>query len=183
MYESLIRTQPTMSDHIPAYNPRPRVDHIVAAEQLAAVARSSHDPTEVFNAGPGAPKIPRGELRQIPALKGRLDVLKRSSNDAEILESLAGVIEYMSDDETLKRELCLYVLYRLERHPSLLRPGMGDHKHALAVQALRGLFHNDEFLCSLYLNELMPHVTQLRGFVRIGIRVGRWVVKNAWKGR
>jgi hypothetical protein len=103
---------------------------------------------------------------------------RHSNRDKAVNELIDQVLNFLNHDDIKDnlREICLFVMWKLER--LILKPKSGDVKRGLAVKILKRLFHDDEHICGLFIDSLMYDHKQIGRVGRFGLKVFRYFVKN-----
>ena len=124
---------------------------------------------------PNLPKVSIEDLEKLGILKLKLKSLKQEQKQDDVSTVLNDVIEYLDiDAEQNKREVFLYVMWKLERF--YLKPKSGAEKKAMATSILKRLFHDDEYDTGLYIESLMKEkeFKQIKTVGRVGLKLFRF---------
>jgi hypothetical protein len=118
------------------------------------------------------------DVDQLAILQLRMKDVRHSNRDKAVNELIDQVLNFLNHDDIKDnlREICLFVMWKLER--LILKPKSGDVKRGLAVKILKRLFHDDEHICGLFIDSLMHDHKQIGKFGRVGLKVFRYFVKN-----
>lgn len=117
------------------------------------------------------------DFDKLAILKTKLKSATASQKEAELRSVLLQVIDYLGDDlEAHKKELVLYVMFKVERF--ILKPKQGALKKQICVKVLSPLFDGNESTTGLYIDALMFQHKQIKTLGRIGLRIFRYFVKN-----
>jgi hypothetical protein len=118
------------------------------------------------------------DVDQLAILQLRMRDARHSNRDKAVNELIDPVLNFLNHDDIKDnlREICLFVMWKLER--LILKPKAGDVKRGLAVKILKRLFHDDEHICGLFVDTLMHDHKQVGRLGRAGLKVFRYFVKN-----
>jgi hypothetical protein len=118
------------------------------------------------------------DVDQLAILQLRMKDVRHSNRDKAVNELIDQVLNFLNHDDIKDnlREICLFVMWKLER--LILKPKSGDVKRGLAVKILKRLFHDDEHICGLFIDSLMYDHKQIGRVGRFGLKVFRYFVKN-----
>lgn len=118
------------------------------------------------------------DVDQLAILQLRMKDVRHSNRDKAVNELIDQVLNFLNHDDIKDnlREICLFVMWKLER--LILKPKAGDVKRGLAVKILKRLFHDDEHICGLFVDSLMHDHKQVGRLGRAGLKVFRYFVKN-----
>jgi hypothetical protein len=118
------------------------------------------------------------DVDQLAILQLRMKDVRHSNRDKAVNEIIDQVLNFLNHDDIKDnlREICLFVMWKLER--LILKPKSGDVKRGLAVKILKRLFHDDEHICGLFIDSLMHDHKQIGRVGRFGLKVFRYFVKN-----
>ena len=101
-----------------------------------------------------------------------------SEKESELKDVLTQVMEYLGEDLEVhnKKEVCLYVMWKIERF--ILKPKEGALKRSICVKVLAPLFHGSEYDVGLYIDALMHEHKQIKTLGRMALRFFRYFTKN-----
>jgi hypothetical protein len=118
------------------------------------------------------------DVDQLAILQLRMKDVRHTNRDKAVNDLIDQVLNFLNQDDIKNnlREICLFVMWKLER--LILKPKSGDVKRSLAVKILKRLFHDDEHICGLFIDSLMHDHKQVGRFGRVGLKVFRYFVKN-----
>jgi hypothetical protein len=117
------------------------------------------------------------DFDKLAVLKSKIKSANASQKEDELKDVLSQVIDYLGDElEDHKKELCLYVMWKIERF--ILKPKQGAFKRSICVKVLAPLFNDNENNTGLYIDALMHEHKQIKSCGRILLRVFRYFTKN-----
>ena len=123
------------------------------------------------------PKLTPLDFDKLTVLKSKFKNAVASEKESELKDVLLQVMEYLGDDlEAHKKEVCLYVMWKIERF--ILKPKEGPLKRSICTKVLAPLFHNSEVDVGLYIDALMHEHKQIKTLGRMALRVFRYFTKN-----
>lgn len=119
------------------------------------------------------------DLNRLPSLKALL----KDVHAKELLESLSDSMNHImqielvgGNTEPMKREIVIYVLEEIEKF--VLKPHAGSEKKQIAVEILKKIFHNDEVIAGIAVDELVKSIRQVGKIRRICLKVYRYFKKR-----
>jgi phosphoglucomutase len=119
------------------------------------------------------------DLNRLPSLKALL----KDVHAKELLESLSDSMNHImqielvgGNTESMKREIVIYVLEEIEKF--VLKPSAGSEKKRLAVEILKKVFHDDEVIAGIAVDELVKSIRQVGRVRRICLKVYRYFKKR-----
>jgi hypothetical protein len=119
------------------------------------------------------------DLNRLPSLKALL----KDVHAKELLDSLSDSMNHImqielvgGNTESMKREIVVYVLEEIEKF--VLKPSAGSEKKQLAVAILKKIFHDDEVIAGIAVDELVKHIRQVGRIRRICLKVYRYFKKR-----
>jgi hypothetical protein len=118
------------------------------------------------------------DVDQLAILQLRMKDVRHTNRDKAVNDLIDQVLNFLNQDDIKNnlREICLFVMWKLER--LILKPKSGDVKRSLAVKILKRLFHDDEHICGLFIDSLMHDHKQVGRLGRVSLKVFRYFVKN-----
>jgi hypothetical protein len=119
-----------------------------------------------------------GDLQQLLVLKSKLKGMSTQNKEVDFISHIEEVMAFLEGDSSIgqKKEICLYVMYKLERF--LLKPKMGPQKLQLAVRLLKPLFGNDDDTTQTVIQLCMREHRQIGRIGRVTLRLYRFFFKR-----
>jgi stress-induced morphogen len=152
------------------------MNRLLEHRQQATEPQAIEEPQEPQH--PETLDIKQSDVNQLEILQHRLKDVRHLNRDKAVNDLIDQVLNFLNQDDIKNnlREICLFVMWKLER--IILKPKAGDVKRSLAVKILKRLFHDDENICGLFIDSLMHDHKQVGKIKRLGLKVFRYFVKN-----
>jgi hypothetical protein len=118
-----------------------------------------------------------GDTAQLMLLKTKLKGISRKQAEGDFICDMQQILQFLEGDTMgQKKEICLLVMYKIERF--LLKPGVGDQKLQLALKLLSPLFGMNEDVTRTVINLCMREHKQIGRVGRLMLRTYRYLFKK-----